>query len=129
VAKTVRELVEDLVAERVDVDTVADEFRSRTWPRRRKATDAEVWGVHDDSEPDPNSWDVVTTCSALTLDQYAALAAAYTQAQRAQADRAADLAGFVGRSDARSADGDEQKNKPHLRQRLDDGALRARGIL
>lgn len=81
-AKTVRDLVEGLVAGKLSLDAVASDFRRRSWPKRPKTTEAQAWGVADDSWPDDNSWDVVTTCSVLTAKQYAALAQAYTDAQK-----------------------------------------------
>lgn len=75
---TVKELLEGLVAGRIGLADVVADFQTRQWPRRRRATDAEFWGEADTPTPGENDWDLVTTNSALTPDQYLALAQAYT---------------------------------------------------
>lgn len=73
---TVQDLLDDLVAGRRTLDAVAQEFADRDWPKPKRASDAQAWGVEDDDAPDPDSWAAVNACSALTAEQYATLAAA-----------------------------------------------------
>lgn len=75
---TVRQLLDRLAAGQVTTEEVAADFRRRSWPSRRPATDAQRWGVADD-EPDDgdDSWSLVETDSRLTAAQYAALVRAH----------------------------------------------------
>ncbi|MEV4511369.1 hypothetical protein AB0K00_20630 [Dactylosporangium sp. NPDC049525] len=75
-----RELLDDLAAGRLTLAQVAADFRTRTWPPRRQATEAQMWGVHDADLPEDDSWQLVETDSRLTAAQYAVLGKAYDQA-------------------------------------------------
>lgn len=80
--RSVAELLDALAAGRVDAATVAADFRTRTWPARRRATEAQAWGVEDEPAPAPNSWELVESDSRLTTQQYLVLADAYRGAVR-----------------------------------------------
>ena len=73
---TVKELLDGLVGGTVTLEQVAEDFAGRTWPAQKRPTDGQAWGVLDDDAPDPDSWDAVNACSALTAEQYNTLAAA-----------------------------------------------------
>lgn len=75
-ATTVQDLLDDLLAGRLSLDDVAQEFAKRDWPSPSQVTDAQAWGVTDDDAPDPDSWAAVNACSRLSPEQYATLAAA-----------------------------------------------------
>lgn len=78
--RTVTELLDALADGRMTVEAVAADFAGRAWPKRRPATEAQVYGVADDAEPDPDSWDAVNADSRLTAAQYATLSKAYQNA-------------------------------------------------
>lgn len=110
------------------------------WTRRagdvdlREIRDADVHEVGPVVFPayDTTSVSVRSLLAQLDPDEYRSLLR-----ELAAELRAADLTDFVGRPDAWRSGGDEPGARPgdgstpqmHLRQRLDHGALRARGIL
>lgn len=77
---TVKELLDQLVDDKISLDVVAADFAKRSWPKPKPTTDAQAWGVADDNDPDPNSWAAVDACWALTSAQYATLAEAMAKA-------------------------------------------------
>jgi HK97 family phage prohead protease len=108
------------------------------WPTRdqRHIRDADVHELGPVAFPayDTTSVTVRSLLAQLDPDEHRAL----IRELAAELRLAADLQDLVGRPDARSAGGDEPGTEPgkspappqaHLRQRLDEGALRARGIL
>lgn len=74
---TVRQQLDALAADGSKLDTVVADFASRSWPARRKTSDAQAWGVEDDDVPGDNDWDLVQQDSRLTPGQYRVLADAY----------------------------------------------------
>lgn len=76
----VRDVLDQLVAGEITLKAAAEDFRTRRWPALPKTTEAQAWGVQDDTPPPDNSWDVVNTDSRLTGEQYKVLVAAYEQA-------------------------------------------------
>ncbi|MBM0201897.1 hypothetical protein JNW90_01340 [Micromonospora sp. STR1s_5] len=78
--RTVRELLDLLAASEVTVDEVAEDFRSREWPKAPTASDAEVWGVADSPVPGVDSWATVNADSRLSPDDYQLLGDAYREA-------------------------------------------------
>lgn len=79
---TVRVLLDQFSEGELDLDQLAEAFRSRRWPPRQHATDAQAWGVHDDDPPSDDSWELVESDSRLSPTQYEVLAAAYEESHR-----------------------------------------------
>lgn len=77
---SVRDVLDRLVAGDIKLSAAADDFRTRRWPALPKTTEAQAWGVEDDTPAPDDSWDVVNNDSRLTGDQYKTLAAAYAEA-------------------------------------------------
>lgn len=77
---SVRDVLDGLASGRITLDQAADNFRKRSWPKLPKTTDAQAWGVQDDTPAPADSWDVVNSDSRLTPEQYQALAKAYGEA-------------------------------------------------
>lgn len=77
---TMRALLDHMAAGRMTVDQVAEHVRARRWPARKPASDAEVHGVADTLPPGDDDWGAVEQDSRVTPGQYAALAAAHSQA-------------------------------------------------
>lgn len=108
------------------------------WPTRdkREIRDADVYELGPVAFPayDTTSVSVRTLLAQLDPDEYRSLLRELAAQLRAADAEEEDPTDFVGQPGARSSGGDEPArpgNGPalHLRQRLDQGALRARGIL
>lgn len=78
---SVRDVLDRLAAGKMTLDDVAEDFRTRRWPALPKTSDAQAWGVQDDTPAPNNSWDVVNSDSRLTPEQYKTLADAYAKAR------------------------------------------------
>lgn len=76
----VRDVLDQLAAGQITLAVAAEDFRTRKWPKLPKTSDAQAWGVVDDTPAGGDSWDVVNSDSRLTSDQYKVLAGAYAQA-------------------------------------------------
>ncbi|MFY1595479.1 hypothetical protein [Micromonospora sp. WMMD737] len=79
-SRSVRDVLDGLMAGRITLDQAATDFRQRRWTALPKTTDAQAWGVHDDTPASGDSWDLVNSDSRLTPEQYKVLADAYGKA-------------------------------------------------
>jgi hypothetical protein len=78
---TVRQQLDALAADGSKLDAVVADFAGRSWPARKRSTDAQAWGVEDDDVPGDNDWALVEQDSRLTGAQYRVLAEAYRRSR------------------------------------------------